>query len=110
MHVFFWGMDSFLVVGRGRGSPLVRTACFARLRGAESHASLRPHPRLRYACLGLERGRLFEALALPIGFSLIGCSFGVKEAASSRLLQVQIADSSGKFTTYNYILSGQTFL
>ena len=39
------------------------TACFARLRGAEFRLSLRPHPRLRYACLGLERGRLFEAVA-----------------------------------------------
>ena len=40
-----------------------RTACFARLRGAEYDPTTTPPPRLRYACPGLERGRLFEAIA-----------------------------------------------
>ena len=39
----------------------VRTPCFARLRGAESTQPRVPRPRLRYACKGLGRGRLFEA-------------------------------------------------
>ena len=42
----------------------LRTACFARLRGAECSIPHTPTPpRLRYACPGLERGRLFEAAA-----------------------------------------------
>ena len=40
-----------------------RTACFARLRGAGSAPLNVPLPGLRYACLGLEKGRLFEATA-----------------------------------------------
>ena len=42
---------------------VMRTACFARLRGAESILPSVPNPGLRYACPGLERGRLFEAVA-----------------------------------------------
>ena len=41
----------------------MRTACFARLRGAESTPLRVPRPGLRYACPGLEKGRLFEAIA-----------------------------------------------
>ena len=39
----------------------MRTACFARLRGAEyDPPTTPPHPGLRYACPGLERGRLLK--------------------------------------------------
>ena len=49
--------------GTFAGDKDVRTACFARLRGAESAPLIVSRPGLRYACLGLEKGRLFEAVA-----------------------------------------------